>query len=165
MFTRLTYVCRTNRMITSGYTWHICPVPTKSDTYIPTQQTRATTHDACTQPVQDTSTGNTAGPAARKHNEVSRKRVQCMRRRGASGSPTYEYDRCTSITCMCSHGTSGNILPLILTLLIMVSRAKATLVMRAAKLMGQRPSLRRRPSDSEAELCDERSEGRKPSKN
>ena len=54
---------------------------------------------------------------------------------------------------------------LILTLLIMVSRAKATLVMRAAKLMGQRPSLRRRPSDSEAELCDERSEGRKPSKN
>jgi hypothetical protein len=35
MFTRMTYVCRTNRMITSGYTWHICPVPTKSDTYIP----------------------------------------------------------------------------------------------------------------------------------
>jgi hypothetical protein len=66
---------------------------------------------------------------------------------------------------MCSHGTSGNILPLILTLLIMVSRAKATLVMRAAKLMGQRPSLRRRPSDSEAELCNERSEGRKPCKN
>ena len=63
MFTRLTYVCRTNRGLTSGYMWHICPVPGKSDTY-PTQQTRATTHDACTQPVQDTSTGNTAGPAA-----------------------------------------------------------------------------------------------------
>ena len=35
MFTRLTYVCRTNRGLTSGYMWHICPVPGKSDTYIP----------------------------------------------------------------------------------------------------------------------------------
>jgi hypothetical protein len=164
MFTRLTYVCRTNRGLTSGYMWHICPVPGKSDTYIPLNrhERRPTTRARNRYKIR---VPEILLAPQRWANEVSRKRVQCMRRRGASGSPTYEYDRCTSITCMCSHGTSGNILPLILTLLIMVSRAKATLVMRAAKLMGQRPSLRRRPSDSEAELCDERSEGRKPSKN
>ena len=33
MFTRLTYVCRTNRGLTSGYMWHVCPVPAKSYTY------------------------------------------------------------------------------------------------------------------------------------